>query len=528
MTTGPARADWRTWTALAVLSLPTLLVSMDASILLLALPRIGESLNANGLQQVWIMSIYGFVLSGFLVTMGTLGDRIGSRRLLLVGSATFGSVSFVAAHASSPDMLIGCRAVLGVAGGTVMPSGYALVRNMFHDDRQRSVAFAIFISCVMAGGTVGLVIGGLLLQHFWWGSAFMIGLPVMALLLITGPFLLPENRNPDANRVDLISVMLSLLAILPIVFWFDEASQNGLQPVPALIGLAGAACAVLFVRRELRLSVPLLDLRLFRGRTFTSALAIMLVGSFLSAGIMLLFVQYLQLVKGLSPLRAGLWLLLPSVATTVGVMIAPFLARRLRAAYVIAIGLLVAALGLTILTQIGISTQLWVAMGAVVCIGLGVGPFVMLATEMIQGAVPPQKAGSAGAVSQTSGEGGVALGTAVLGGIGFAVYGSKLVIPAGVPAGLASTAKQSIASAAVTATRLPAAQGHALLASARSAFSAGLNLIAVIVAIIAAGLAILAATMLRDAKRPSEGIQSQENVQSQERSMTGREAPVDF
>jgi len=521
MTTSSPRADWRAWSGLAVLSLPTLLVSMDVSVLLLALPHLSESLNADGLQQVWIMSIYGFVLSGFLVTMGTLGDRIGSRKLLLIGGATFGVISFVAGHATSPGMLIGYRAVLGIAGATIMPSGYALVRNIFHDEKQRSVALAVFISCVMAGGTVGSVMGGILLQHFWWGSVFLMGIPVMALLLVTGPFLLPENRNPGAGRVDLISVLLSLLAILPIVFWFDEASQNGLQLIPALIGLAGVACAVLFVRRELRLPVPLLDLKLFRGRTFTSALVIMLVGSFLSAGIMLLFVQYLQLVKELSPLRAGFFMIIPSVATTVGVMMAPFLARRLRAAYVIAIGLLIAALGLTVLTQVGVSTSLVVSLGAVLCFGLGVGPFVMLATEVIQGAVPPQKAGSAGALSQTSGEGGVALGIAVLGGISVAVYGSKLVIPAGTPAGVASVAKQSIANATVAATRLPPAQGHALLANARSAFSEGLNIVAVVVAVVAVALAILAATTLRDAKRPGEGMPSQET------SVIGKEAPVD-
>jgi DHA2 family multidrug resistance protein-like MFS transporter len=185
-----------------------------------------------------------------------------------------------------------------------------------------------------------------------------------------------------------------------------------------------------------------------------------------------------------------------------------------------AIGLLVAALGLTILTQVGESTPLGVALGAIVCFGLGVGPFVTLATEVIQGAVPPQKAGSAGAVSQTSGEGGVALGVAVLGGIGVAVYSSKLVIPAGVPAGLGDTAKQSISGAAASAARLPAAQGHALLASSQSAFSTGLNVVAGIAAVIAVGLAILAATSLRDAKRPGEGTQNQEmSAMSQEASV---------
>src|SRR4051812_38142615 len=179
MTTGaPPRADWRAWMGLAVVALPTLVASMDNSVLFLALPHLSEALQASGIQQLWIMDIYGFVLSGFLVTMGTLGDRIGSRKLLLLGGGAFGLISAIAAFSSSPAMLIGCRALLGVAGATLMPSGFALVRQLFSDDKQRSVAFAVFITCVMGGGTVGMVIGGTLLEYFWWGSCFLVGVPV--------------------------------------------------------------------------------------------------------------------------------------------------------------------------------------------------------------------------------------------------------------------------------------------------------------------------------------------------------------
>jgi DHA2 family multidrug resistance protein-like MFS transporter len=507
MTTGapPPRADWRVWTGLAVLALPTLLVSMDISILFLALPRLSESLGAGGIQQLWIMDIYGFVLSGFLITMGTLGDRIGSKRLLLMGGAAFGVLSAVAAFSSSPEMLITCRALLGVAGATLMPSGYALIRNMFLDDKQRSIGFAVFISCIMGGGTVGPVLGGILLGRFWWGSCFLIGVPVMLLLLVAGPLLLPENRNPHAGRLDLVSVALSLLAILPVVYGFKEISRNGLETTPVLAGLAGVVFAVLFVTRELRVPEPLLDIRLFANRTFASALVIMLLGSFLTAGMMLLFVQYLQLVKELTPLRAGVYMIPTGVATALGVMMAPLLAQRLRAAYVIAIGLCVAVVGLGILTQVGPGTSLVLSLGAVVITNMGVGPFVTLSTEVIQGAVPPQKAGSAGAVSQTSGEGGVALGLAVLGGIGVAVYGSKVAIPSGLPAGAKDATKESLAGATSAAARLPSAQAHELLTNAQHAFTSAMNVVAVIVASLAALLAVVAATTLRDAKRPGEG-----------------------
>jgi DHA2 family multidrug resistance protein-like MFS transporter len=502
--TMPPRAGFRVWIGLAVLALPTLVAAMDISVLFLALPNLSESLEASGLQQLWIMDTYGFVLSGFLVTMGTLGDRIGSRKLLLIGGGAFGVLSAVAAFSTSPGMLITCRALLGVAGATLMPSGFALIRNMFLDARQRSVAFAVFITCVMGGGTAGLVLGGVLLEYFWWGSCFLIGVPVMALLLVAGPILLPENRNPNAGRPDLTSVALSLLAILPIVYGFKEISRNGVESTPVLVGLAGVVFAVLFVRRQFRLSDPLLDLRLFGNRIFSSSLVIMLVGSFLMSGTMLLFVQYLQLVKDLSPLRAGLCMIATSVAMVAGIMLAPFIARRVRPGYVIAIGLAVAVIGLAILTQVGTTTALVVALAGPVITNLGVGPFVTLATELVQGAVPPQKAGSAAAVSQTSGEGGVALGLATLGGVGLAIYGNQITIPAGLPAGAAHAARESIAGAAVAATRLPATQGRELLANAQQAFTTGMNAVAVIVAILAALLAVVAATMLRTAKRPGE------------------------
>lgn len=507
MTTGtPPRAGWRAWSGLAVLALPTLLVSMDISVLFLALPHLSESLGAGGIQQLWIMDIYGFVLSGFLITMGTLGDRVGSRRLLLTGAAAFGALSVLAAFSTGPDMLIACRALLGIAGATLIPSGLALIRAMFLNDRQRSLAFAVFLSCIMGGGTAGPVLGGILLERFWWGSVFLMGVPVMLLLLATGPFLLPENRDPGAARLDPASVVLSLLAILPVVYGFKEVSRNGLETVPVLVGLAGVVFAVLFVRRELRLSAPLLDVRLFGDRTFTTALVIMLVGSFLASGIMLLFVQYLQMVKGLSPLRAGLYMIPPGIAMTAGVMLAPVLARRLRAGHVIAVGLTVAVAGLATLSQVGTTTSLAVSLTAVVITNIGVGPFVTLATELVQGAVPPRKAGSAAAVSQTSGEGGVALGLATLGGIGIAVYGSRLTVPAGIPARDAADAKESIAGAANAASRLPVGLGHELYANAQQAFTTAMNVVAVIVAVLAAALAVVAATMLRNAKRPGDGM----------------------
>ncbi len=216
-------AGRREWIGLAVLALPTLLASLDMSVLFLALPHLSADLGANSSQQLWILDIYGFMLAGFLVTMGTLGDRIGRRRLLMFGATAFGLASIVAAWSTSAEMLILARAALGIAGATLMPSTLALIRNMFHDARQRGVAIAVWMSCFMVGTAIGPLIGGVMLSMFWWGSVFLLAVPVMVILLVAAPTLLPEYRDAAAGRVDLTSVVLSLAAILPVIYGLKES-----------------------------------------------------------------------------------------------------------------------------------------------------------------------------------------------------------------------------------------------------------------------------------------------------------------
>src|SRR5690242_6635957 len=225
--TAPERATRREWTGLAVLALPTLLLSLDVSVLYLALPKLSASLGADSTQQLWILDIYSFMLAGFLVTMGTLGDRIGRRRLLLIGGTAFGAASVLAAYSTSPGMLIATRAVLGVAGATLAPSTMALIRNMFRDPRQMGVAIGVWFSCFMGGMALGPLVGGLLLDHFWWGSAFLLGVPVMLLLVAVGPWLLPEYRDENAGKLDLVSVALSLAAILPVIYGLKALARDG-------------------------------------------------------------------------------------------------------------------------------------------------------------------------------------------------------------------------------------------------------------------------------------------------------------
>jgi DHA2 family multidrug resistance protein-like MFS transporter len=475
------------------------MVSIDVFVLLLALPHLSADLDASSTQQLWIMDIYGFLLSGFLITMGGLGDRIGRRRLLLIGAAAFGTASVVAAYSTSPETLIAARALLGVAGATLAPSTLSLIGTMFRDPRQRSLAIGVWLVGVMGGAALGPVVGGLLIGHFWWGSAFLVGVPPAVLLLIIGPFLLPEYRVPGVGRIDLASVALSLAAILPVVYGIKELAHDArMSPVAVL--LAGVAAGALFVRRQRRLADPLLDLRLFGNREFSTALGGTLAATLLMGAIMMFLTQHLQLVQGLSPARAALWMLPALAANMLSFQISPLLARRIRPARLIAAGLAVSVCGLLVLTQVAADDGPVPLITGWALIGLGAGPLVTLATDLVIGSVPQERAGSAAAMNETSGEFGFALGIAILGSVGTALYRAQVEIPSAVGAASgtdAGTARESLAGAVSVAGHLPSPAGEALLESARTAFSSGLHAVAFASAVLLAGMAVLIAVRLR-------------------------------
>lgn len=499
-TTSPSRAGRREWLGLAVLALPTLLLALDMSVLYLALPQLSRDLGANGSEQLWIMDSYGFMIAGFLVTMGTLGDRIGRRRLLLIGAAAFGAASVLAAFSTSPLMLILTRGALGVAGATLMPSTLALLSTMFTDSRQRGLAISVWMSCFMGGSALGPIIGGALLERFWWGSAFLLGVPVMVLLLIVGPLLLPEYRAP-AGRIDLVSVGLSLAAVLPAVYGLKELAKHGIGVLPVLALVAGVVFGVVFARRQRWLPDPVLDLRLFADRTFAAALAVWLGFGVIQGGSYLFFALYLQTVVGLSPLEAGLWLVLPAVATVAGSLAGPVVARRVRPGLVIAGGLSVAAVAYVWLTGLDGSASLAVLVPGLMVSLVGVGLAGALGTELIVGSAPPERAGSAAALSETSGELGIALGVAVVGSVVTAVYRDALSLPAGLPGQVAEAAREGIAGAVAAAARL--ADGAALLSAARDAFTTAVTTMAGLSAVGFALLAALAALTLRGRTTPA-------------------------
>ncbi|MDN3351019.1 MFS transporter [Actinomadura sp. DC4] len=488
------RAGRREWVGLAVLALPTLLVSIDVFVLLLALPRLSTDLDASSTEQLWIMDVYGFMVAGFLITMGTLGDRIGRRRLLLIGAAGFGAASVLAAYSTSAPMLIAARALLGIAGATLAPSTLGLISNMFTVPRQRATAIGVWMACFMGGAALGPLVAGVMLNHFWWGSVFLLGVPAMVLLLAVGPVLLPEYRDAAAGRIDLPSVALSLAAILPVVYGLKELARGGWAPLPLAAVVAGAVFGRIFVRRQRRLADPLLDLRLFARREFSAALGSMMFGTMLMGAIMMFIAQYFQLVHGLSPLRSGLCMLPGMGGSLVSFLASPHLTRWVRPAYLIGGGMIVSVGGLLLIAQAGPVSGLAAVMTGFAVTNLGAGPMVTLGTDLVVGSAPKARASSAGALNETSGEFGFALGIAALGSAGTAVYRDRIVVPGGVPAG---EARDSLAGAVAVAGRVPARLGAPLLDSARAAFMSGMQAAAVISAVLLVVVAVVVATLLR-------------------------------
>lgn len=495
----PARAGRKEWIGLGVLTLACLLYSMDLTVLHLAVPQLSADLQPTSTQLLWIVDIYGFMVAGALITMGTLGDRIGRRRLLLLGAAAFGVVSVFAAFVTTPTGLIASRALMGLAGATIAPATLSLIFNMFPDPQQRSRAVGLWITAFSAGGAIGPVVGGFLLQHFWWGSVFLMAVPVMLLLLILGPRVLPEYRDPDAGRLDLLSAGMSLAAVLSVVFGLKELAIHGFETRALALLVVGVVLAVLFWRRQKRLDDPLIDITMFRSKVFNVALMTNLFSIFVAFGYFLFVAQYLQLVLGLSPQVAGLWSLPSAVGFIVGANVSPRFIHKVRPAAVIAPALALAAGGLWVFTQAGTEQGLGLAVAGSVILSLALSPVFNLTTELIVGGAPPEKAGAASGISETGAELGGALGIAILGSLGTAVYRAALSsdLPTGMSAADEAASLDSLGAATEIAAGLPAQMGEALVEAARTAFVEGLHITTGLTAIVALIVAAAVAALLR-------------------------------
>ncbi|MCI0584652.1 MAG: MFS transporter [Chloroflexi bacterium] len=502
---GPTRAGRREWIGLAVLALACLLYVMDLTVLHLAVPALSDALRPSSAQLLWIIDIYGFMVAGFLITMGTLGDRVGRRRLLLVGAAAFGAVSVLAAFSTTPEMLIASRALLGIAGATIAPSTLSLIFAMFQDPKQRSIAIGIWISSFSAGSAIGPVLGGIVLEQLWWGAVLLLALPVMVLLLVLGPIVLPEYKDPEAGRLDLVSAALSLVAVLAVIFGLKQVAQDGPSAVSIAAVIAGTGVGAVWVRRQLASADPMIDLRLFRIPSFSAALVVNFLAIFVAIGYFLFVAQYLQLVVGLSPLEAGAWSVPSAIGFIVGSNLAPRIVARVRPAYVIGTALAIAAVGLAILTQVSAAGGLPVIVAASVVISLGLAPVFGLTTELVVGAAPPERAGAASGMSETFFELGGALGISILGSIGVAIYrGGMADLPVGVPGPVAAAASDTLGAAAGAVRALPDEVAETVLALARSSFVEGMQAAAWISLIVAIGVALVALVFLR-ALRPTGG-----------------------
>ncbi|GAA0473589.1 MFS transporter [Streptomyces sp. NPDC046215] len=508
-TQGP-RAGRREWMGMAVLTLPLLLVSMDVSVLYFAVPFISRDLAPTATQQLWIFDMYGFALSGLLLTMGALGDRIGRRKLLLIGATAFGAASVAAAYAQSAEMLIAVRALLGIGGATLMPSTLGLVRNMFRDAGQRATAVAVWSAAMTGGISLGPVLSGFLLSHFWWGSVFLINLPAMVLLLVLAPLLVPEFKSPaPGRRFDVLSSLLSFAAVLPAVYGLKRIAADGFDAPAALAVAAGLVVGALFVRRQRVAEEPMISPALFRGRGFGASIGINAVAMFAMAGFTVFSMQYLQLVLGKSPLESALWCLVPSLAVGGAAPAATALVSRgVDRAYVIGGAFAVATFGYLFALGAGAGSGIWVILVASGIVAVGIVTVMTLITDLALDAAPPERSGAAAALLETGQEFGAALGTAVLGSAGAAYYRHDVTgaVPDGLPAGALASVRETLGNALVVADGLPARTGEALTAAAREAFTGGMHAAAIGAAVAVGAAAVLAPLLLRGVRpaRPAE------------------------
>lgn len=490
------RVGWRGWAALVVLMLPVLLVSVDNTVLSFALPDIALDLAPTSTQQLWIIDAYPLVLAGLLVTMGTLGDRFGRRRMLLIGAVGFAAVSVLAAFAPSAGLLIAARAGMGVFGAMLMPSTLSLLRSIFTHRDQRRLAIAVWASMFSAGAALGPIVGGILLEHFSWGSVFLMSVPVLVPLLILAPILVPESRDPNPGRIDPVSIAYSMLTMVPVVYAIKELAVHGPGWLPVALTALGAVFGVLFVRRQLASSSPMLDMRLFARGTFSGALLVNLLSVIALVGFLYFVAQHLQLIVGLAPMQAGFALVPGMLAMIVaGLLVVP-ISRRVAPRIVVP-----AALGFSVVAYLLVPVAvgdgaLWMLVGAFTLLGVGIGAAETVSNDLILASAPPAKAGAASAVSETAYELGAVLGTAVLGGILTAAYRAGIVIPAGVDTGAAEAARETLASAVAASAALDPATGEALRAAAAHAFDAGVGITAVIGAVLVGAAAVIAATTL--------------------------------
>jgi DHA2 family multidrug resistance protein-like MFS transporter len=480
-TPGPVLSHRRRWAALGVLVGAVLLLAVDGTVLYLAVPSLTRELAPTATEVLWIGDVYSLALAGLLVTAGNLADRFGRKKVLLIGTAAFGLASALAAFSPTAGVLVVARLLLGFAGATIMPSTLSIIRTLFADPRERTRAIAIWSAGSGGGIALGPLVGGVLLEHYWWGSVFLINVPIVVVFLVAGALLLPESRDPRPGRFDLLSAGLSLAAIVPLVYAVKHAVSSGIDAQVAVAAAVGIGSGVAFVRRQRRAESPLIDVALFRNGAFSGAVLASFIAVFALMGLLFFFSQYLQLVRGFTPLQAGFAEMPATLASIVVVAAVGVIVGRLGRGRAVAAALAVAALGLALVAVTERAQYWWLGL-SLVPVGLGVGLALTLTVDSVLSAVPRDKAGSASAISETAYELGAALGIALLGSLVTVVY--RAFLPAGPVPG---EVRDSLAAAANVLD--PASE---LARTAREAFTGAMQVTSLAAAVITAVAAVIA------------------------------------
>ncbi|HKB30635.1 MAG TPA: MFS transporter [Streptosporangiaceae bacterium] len=490
------RIHRRRWYILSVLVVGLLVIVLDNTVLNIALKTIADprgGLGATQSQLEWAINSYTLMFAGLLFTFGVLGDRIGRRRMLIIGLLLFGVASLLSAYSHTPDQLILARAAMGFGGAAVMPQTLSIISNVF-DPRERGRAIAIWAAAVGGGIAIGPVLGGLLLDHFWWGSVFLINVPIAAVGALLVLLIVPESRNPDPGKVDAVGVLLSIAGLVLVVYGIIQGGDTGSWVRPDVLGpvFVGLAVLGLFGWHESRISHPSLDVRLFRDPRLSASVGAIGLVFFALAGAIFFISFYLQNVRGYSPLHAGL-LTLPLAA---GQMLfsprSATLVHRFGAKAVTTVGLLMVASALAGYFLLGVDTPIWV-LGVIFFVqGAGMANVMPPATEAVMSVLPRERAGAGSSLNNTARQVAVALGVAVLGSILAQVYRGQLSPHlAGIPASARSTASASIAGAQAVAQQL-GPSGSRLLAPASDAFVQAMH----VTTLISAAIALVGATVV--------------------------------
>jgi EmrB/QacA subfamily drug resistance transporter len=497
----PARA----WTAVVVLSVSLLMIGLDNTILNVTLPTLQRALSATSAQLQWTVDAYLLVFAGLLLAAGNLGDRWGRRRALQAGILVFGVGSLLASLSSTADMLIASRAVMGLGGALIMPSTLSIITNIFSGP-QRAKAIAVWTAVAGLGIALGPVTGGWLLERFWWGSIFLVNVPIAALTLLAGAFLVPESRDPAAGRPDPIGVLLSISGLVALVYGVIEAPTKGWTSTTTLAAFAAAVALLTgFAAWELRTDHPMLQLRLFRDRRFSAASAAIALAFFALFGALFFLTQYLQLVLGYTALQAGARTVPVAAGLVAGAALSAPLTARLGTKLAVTAGMLLAAGGLAVLTEATASSGYRPVLAALLLSGTGIGVAMAPATDSVMGALPLAKASVGSAMNDTARLVGGAFGVAVLGTTITQVYRDHIADTAArLPAPAAAPARDSLQAALQVAAHLPAPNGGALAMAARVAFTDAMNRAALVGTGVALAAAVVAIALLpARPRRPS-------------------------